>query len=190
MNRNKRLSLLQKDRYLGLTIVFLVTFGLTACVSSTQDNLQALADQFPVPELTPLEVVQIQMDAFRYNDELNQGIEIAFRFASPSNRQITGPVERFSLMIRSGVYAAMLNAQDVDYGSVVMQGPLAQVPVIVFTNDGSSWSYLFTLRRQNQDQYNQCWMTESVQFISTSPPDGRNARNTAVGEKLNSLYNS
>lgn len=188
MDRNS--TSLRKIRTFGLTHILLITIGFTGCVSPAQDNLQSLAEQFPAPVLTPLEVVQIQMDAFRYNDELNRGIEIAFRFASPSNRLVTGPVERFSLMIRSGVYAAMLNSLDVEYGRVVQEGPLAQIPVIVYSNNGSTSSYLFTLRRQNQNPYDQCWMTESVQFISTTPPGERNSRNTAVGERSDSLYDS
>jgi hypothetical protein len=82
----------------------------------------------------------------------------------------------------------MLNPLDIEYGSVVQEGPLAQVPVTVYSADGSSWTYLFLLGKQSQNQYDQCWMTESVQFVSTSPPGTGDTRNTAVGETSLSLY--
>ena len=51
----------------------------------------------PSAELAPEEVVAAQLHALRQNDPANRdaGIRIAFRFASPGNRQVTGPIERF-----------------------------------------------------------------------------------------------
>jgi len=161
--------------------LFVFLFGVFGCVSPESNELEDLAEKFPVPELTPLDVVQIQMDAFQKNDETNQGIAIAFRFASPANQSLTGPIERFTGMIRSGAYAAMVNSVDLVYGEVVIRGPIAQVPVTVISADGSSLSYLFTLGKQTQDPYDQCWMTESVQFYSTTPPGNGDAGNTAAG---------
>jgi len=47
-------------------------------------------DLVPTPALTPAEVVRIQLEALRNNDEQNRGIEVAFRFASPANRAKEG----------------------------------------------------------------------------------------------------
>ena len=53
----------------------------------------------PRPELSPEEVIRIQLEALRHNDEQDRGIEVAFRFASPANRASTGPLPRFIRMI-------------------------------------------------------------------------------------------
>ena len=56
----------------------------------------------PSPDLSPEDVVRIQVEALQRNDEPSPdaGIEAAFRFASPSNRRATGPLGRFSEMVR------------------------------------------------------------------------------------------
>src|ERR1700704_5439214 len=55
-------------------------------------------DLNPNPDLTPQQVVEFQLDALRHNDEptTDAGIERSFRFASPSNRLVTGPLSHFS----------------------------------------------------------------------------------------------
>ena len=52
-------------------------------------------DLVPDPALTPEQVVRIQLEALRNNDAGDRGIAVAFRFASPGNRQNTGPLPRF-----------------------------------------------------------------------------------------------
>ena len=56
----------------------------------------------PDPSLSPRDVVSIQIEALRNNDTPyeNRGIEVAFNFASPTNKRITGPIERFAVMVR------------------------------------------------------------------------------------------
>ena len=59
----------------------------------------------PNPNLTPEDVIRIQVEALQNNDSQDTGIEITFRFASPANRQLTGPLNRFKRMVRRGVDA-------------------------------------------------------------------------------------
>ena len=54
----------------------------------------------PDPALSPGDVVRIQLEALRRNDEQDRGIAVAFRFASPANRTNTGPLSRFIAMIK------------------------------------------------------------------------------------------
>ena len=63
-------------------------------IRAADSALRHLNRQRPSAEHAPQEVVRIQMEALRYNDEKNRGIEIAFRFASPSNKADTGPLPR------------------------------------------------------------------------------------------------
>ncbi|MEQ8807830.1 MAG: hypothetical protein RIE59_02080, partial [Imperialibacter sp.] len=59
--------------------------------------------ELPHPALSPQEVVHINFLALQKNDspELDHGIEIAWNFASPSNKENTGPIERFNIMVHN-----------------------------------------------------------------------------------------
>ncbi len=39
----------------------------------------------------------------------DRGIEVTFNFASPTNKRMTGPLERFKVMVRNSVYGPMIN---------------------------------------------------------------------------------
>ena len=69
-------------------LLSLCMFCILLPVFAFPESLDRLTDRLPTPELSPEEVVQIQMDAFRNNDVEDRGIEIAFRFASPANNKM------------------------------------------------------------------------------------------------------
>ncbi len=137
---------------------------------ATGDPLAELASKSPDPSLTPEEVVRIQMNAFRNNDAEDRGIEIAFRFASPANRRLTGPLPRFARMMRTVLYEPMLVAEEVEVSAAEIRGNLARVNVSLRTADGSSHRYVFFLTKQIAGDYAGSWMTEGV-----SVPDNRRA---------------
>ena len=96
---------------------------------SEPDRANPLSDAL-VPDSTfsPSEVVRVQLEALRHNDEQDRGIAVAFRFASPANRGNTGPLSRFIAMIKEGPYALMLGFREAAYGPVethVRPGPTA-----------------------------------------------------------------
>ena len=55
----------------------------------------------PNPSLKPIEVVSIQLNALKDNNNpyLNAGIAQTWEFAHPSNRKYTGPLESFIKMM-------------------------------------------------------------------------------------------
>ncbi len=114
----------------------------------------------PSPELTPDQVVRIQLEALRGNDARDSGIEVTFRFASPANRASTGPLPRFARMIKSG-YAAMLEFESVRYGPVETIGRFARQRVEL-SGPGGVTAYEFILERQQGGEFAGCWMTSSV----------------------------
>ena len=130
-------------------------------------NPNPLSDALvPEPALSPGDVVRIQLEALRHNDEQNRGIGVAFRFASPANRTNTGPLPRFVAMIKEGPYALMLSFVDVSYGPVETVAGRARQPVTL-TGPRSSITYWFYLSRQTERPYVDCWMTDAV-YIAQS----------------------
>ena len=153
------------------TVFVLFAVGAPAgdAVRGTEDPLgDALV---PRPELSPGEVIRIQLEALRHNDERDRGIEVAFRFASPVNRDHTGPLPRFVRMIKRGPYALMLDFREASYGTVEVTEDRARQRVTL-TGPRSRTSYWFLLSRQSEPPFVNCWMTDAV-YVERAP--GRTA---------------
>jgi opacity protein-like surface antigen len=118
----------------------------------------------PDPSLSPQDVVSIQIEALRNNDTPyeNRGIEVTFNFASPANKRITGPIERFAAMVRNPIYAPMINHRTAKYGKLMIEGEIASIDIILISEDGAYVGYRFTLSRQQGSQYEGSWMTDAV----------------------------
>ncbi|MDS0219942.1 DUF4864 domain-containing protein [Haloarcula sp. S1AR25-5A] len=116
----------------------------------------------PNCERPPGLVVHIQVLALQNNDPAtNEGINTTWRFASPSNRDLTGPYSNFVRTIRSG-FEPLLNATGVRYGALERDGDTASQPVTVVDANGTTTSYRWTVEKQTQSPYEDCWMTAGV----------------------------
>lgn len=154
----------------ALLLCCLITAG--AAFAAAADALQASEGGrpalVPAPSFSPAEVTQIQLDALRTNTLINEGIALTFRFASPANQQVTGPLSRFVNMLRSPPYDRLLNHREVEYGPLRVEDDTAYQPVIVTASDGQQAGYLWVMSRQRGGEYKDCWMTDAV--LSTEPP--------------------
>lgn len=118
----------------------------------------------PNPDLSPDDVVKIQLDALQNNDLTpdNEGIRLAFRFASPQNQEVTGPLERFIHIIKGSDYAPMVGFERAEVGVMLVLGDYAQQRVRVINRRRGSATYIFTLSRQHEPPYTDCWMIDAV----------------------------
>jgi hypothetical protein len=116
----------------------------------------------PDPKLSPQEVVRIVTQALANNDVNDNGIRTAWKFASPANQSMTGPVERFIPMVKSAAYAPMINSKSARYGDAQVQGDQAVELVVLTGADGSKTAYVFQLSRQADGPLKGCWMTDGV----------------------------
>ena len=123
-----------------------------------------LPNASPSPELGPAEVVQIQLQALRQNDETDAGIAVAFRFASPANKASTGPLERFVQMIKAGPYRLMLEFETASYKPIVVEG-IHALQRVTLVGRREIRTYDFFLRRQTGPPCKGCWMTEAVVVV-------------------------
>ena len=135
--------------------------------------VSAAAQPMPSPDLTPEEVVRLQVEALQRNDEPrpDAGIATAFRFASPGNRRATGPLERFAAMVKGPVYGDMLGFESAEYGVMRVEGDLAAQRVTLVQSDGRRVRYVFGLSKQTGGDCAGCWMTDSV--VREADPPGR-----------------
>ncbi len=128
----------------------------------------------PNIELTPDQVVVIVVDALKHNDPTkdDDGIATVFEFASPGNRAMTGPLERFTQMIKRG-FSDMLNHFDSSYGEMEISNNKALQSVWLTSRAGVETGYVFQLGRQIGGEYDGMWMTESVWPIGNRNPKGQ-----------------
>jgi hypothetical protein len=137
-------------------------------------------DKRPVPDkkLTPGQVVKIVMDALKNNDATDSGIAITFDFASPSNKEVTGPLERFIPMVKNETYAPMLNHKSAKYGKVLIKDDVAQQAVTLVDSTGKEAAYVFQLSKQTDGDLKGCWMTDGVMRIEP----GQEPREPKLGD--------
>ena len=130
----------------------------------------------PTCERPPELVIKIQVDAFGRNGELdgNAGILTAYRFASPQNRETTGPQLSFVRLIKQR-YAIMLRHESVEYGDVRdreegggenASRTLAQ-RVTLTDENGTETAFLWSVTKQDGGGYDGCWMTSGVRRVSS-----------------------
>jgi hypothetical protein len=124
-----------------------------------------LADLTPQPDLSPEQVVQYQVTSLQQNDnpKSDAGIERTFRFASPSNKEATGPLEKFVRIVKSPAYSPLLNNRASSILGSEVQGNQAKVGVKIVAADGREWTYVFILTKQSEGDFNNCWMTDGVE---------------------------
>ena len=63
----------------------------------------------PNKDLKPYDVVKIQLEALKNNSKNDEGIKQTWLFAHPDNKKITGPYERFRIMIYGQQYKYLIN---------------------------------------------------------------------------------
>jgi hypothetical protein len=118
----------------------------------------------PDPSLSPQDVVSIQIEALGNNDTPyeDRGIDVTFNFASPANKRMTGPLERFKVMVRNPTYGPMIDHHSAKYENLVVEDDSARVDVILSTKEGVYLGYRFFLSRQQGNAYEGSWMTDAV----------------------------
>ncbi|MCP9496124.1 MAG: DUF4864 domain-containing protein [Pyrinomonadaceae bacterium MAG19_C2-C3] len=151
--------------------------------AATKDNpiqsAKGKAEVQPSPDLTPNEVVRLQLQAFKRNDEPtpDSGIEIAFRFASPSNRETTGPLPRFVELVKNPAYRPLLNHRSASQSPIEINDDTARQRVRVVDESGATAIFIFTLSKQTQAPFAGCWMTDGVERA----PAGREDNTVIAG---------
>lgn len=125
----------------------------------------------PTPELEPVDVVAFQLKSLQENSN-GDGIAATFRFASPANKKITGPLARFSQLFDIPQYRPMLNHQSAEILLQNADETDAEVLAEIVDEDGSIHQYRFRLSRQSSGEYINCWMTDAVIW---NPRPGRSA---------------
>ena len=117
----------------------------------------------PSPDLTAREVVDIQLEALRDNDDpvSDAGIEQVWAFAHPDNRAMTGPLPRFKRMIKGSGYGVLINHTRAEVVALAEGGNRAAYQVRVVARDGGFYRFRWQLEKASLDA-GEAWMTTGV----------------------------
>jgi hypothetical protein len=133
------------------------------------------ADLKPNPKWSAADVVGIVLNALQHNDapSADHGIATAYLFASPENHRMTGPLDRFILLVKNPVYRSMLGFRSMRREAPIIDGRLARQRVTLIGASGERADYIFMLSKQSAGNYKGCWMTDGVLRVApASPPAG------------------
>lgn len=121
----------------------------------------------PDPGLPPIRVVEIQLEALQRNDRPvpDAGIAQTWAFAHPANRRMTGPLERFALMIKGPHYRLMLGHREHTIDPVFQSADLAVFAVRLVAADGRHAAFQWRVAKVAEGPYAGSWMT-----VGVSPP--------------------
>jgi hypothetical protein len=142
-------------RFLGV-VLLLAEF---ACRRQLADSGRS-----PAPQLSPLDVVKIQVYALEHLNEPtpNAGIWTTFQFASPVNRGVTGPYGHFLQLIKSAANRAFLDARSAQFSGARRNGSSAEITVELEDQERLRSRFIFSLSLQGAGPFKDCWMTDGV----------------------------
>jgi hypothetical protein len=118
----------------------------------------------PDPTENPEEVVSVQLEALRNNNDpyADAGIMTAYNYASPANRRSTGPLDSFIQMVKSPRYSVMIDFEEATRGPIEVSEKKADQKVTITGDSGRTVTYEFGLSVQSEGMFEGCWMTDRV----------------------------
>lgn len=145
-------------------LVILTVFAMGVVGAASAASLRQ-----PSPELSAEDVVRTQLKALQANDTPtpDAGIEQVWTFAHPVNKRMTGPLERFSSMLKAQTYAVLLNHRSHTLEIAQRDDNSVAFNVDVVGNSGAGFRYVWIVARAYGGGLDGSWMT-----VSVSPPTG------------------
>ncbi len=146
---------------MALIMVWLYAAPLHAALSNNPDQAA-----IPQPEvgLEPQDVVRIVINALANNDKpfADAGIATTFAFASPANKVNTGPLDKFTQMVKNDVYGIMVDHVESNFSEVVYDDNNAYQLVQLKGKNSIEIVFAFRLSKQLDGEFDGMWMTDAV----------------------------
>ena len=119
---------------------------------------------YPNPDIAPAEVIAIQLNGLQHNNipEVDTGIRQTWAFAHPRNRSMTGPLRRFTDMLRGPTYDMMLNHASHEIVPGQSGDGWRQFDVFMETENGEVMQFSWVVEKVTNGRYKNCWMTVAV----------------------------
>ena len=119
----------------------------------------------PRPTLKPLDVLLIQLNSLKNNNTpyTDAGIEQTWEFAHPTNKMMTGPLDRFKQMIYSRSYEILLSHKNSEIIILEESESKSIYKVIILSKDKRKYFYIWQVEKiLFEGELKDCWMTTNV----------------------------
>ena len=116
----------------------------------------------PSNKFDPYDVVKIQLKALKNNNEKDQGIMQTWLFAHPDNKKVTGPYERFRIMIYGQQYKYLINHSSHKINLISNTSNSYIYRIEILTNDKKLFFYEWQVEKGSDVDCNNCWFTSAV----------------------------
>lgn len=175
MKTLKRLAALSMWFALGAIAFGLATFNAVAFNANDAQQRtsrdvavaesQTINVQLPSKDLSPVEVVELQLQSMRESLADPNRLIDCYSLASPANRQQTGPFSRFASMVRQSPYDQLARCAKFQIGGAAVEKEYAAVLVSTLDHRGEPRAFRFLLHRHSQPPYEGCWLTDAVRVL-------------------------
>ncbi len=115
--------------------------------------------------IEPIQVVKIQLRGLKNNDEpyKDVGIEQTWEFAHPKNKNVTGPIEKFKVMLKGDSYSMLLNHIEHKVEQISVSGNMASFEVTVLDDKKRYYKFKWIVEKYVKDgPLKGCWLTTIV----------------------------
>ena len=119
----------------------------------------------PNNTISTKEVVKIQLSGLQQNDldYKDSGIEQTWQFAHPNNKRVTGPLNKFKMMIKSDSYSMMINHLSHTITELGSSDKWAQFEVIILDKDKIYHKFNWQVEKYTvEGSLKDCWLTTMV----------------------------
>ncbi|MFT5507255.1 MAG: hypothetical protein ACI89J_000319 [Hyphomicrobiaceae bacterium] len=149
----------------SLIALFALTISCFPLVTSSFAQAPILQ---PSLDLSPEDVVSIQLKALSDSENdprTNSGIARVWAFAHPANRAVTGPLARFTMMLQSPNYKALISHRAHHMRQISLTEDKAHFAIKITSNGGDLLGYSWQLGKAKTGKYQGMWMTTGVSLV-------------------------
>ena len=116
----------------------------------------------PSKDLEPFDVVKIQLEALKNNDSNDTGIKQTWLFAHPDNKKLTGPYDRFRIMIYGKQYKYLINHDSHKIKLISNSTNTYIYRIEILTEEKKLYFYEWHVQKGSDDNCKNCWFTTAV----------------------------
>ena len=116
----------------------------------------------PNKTLNPYDVVKIQLEALKKNNKDDNGIKQTWLFAHPDNKKITGPYERFRIMIYGQQYRFLLNHSSHKINLITNSSNRFIYRIEILSDKKQLFFYEWHVQKGSDEKCKNCWFTSAV----------------------------
>ena len=116
----------------------------------------------PNKKLEPYDVVKIQLEALKNNNKDDNGIKQTWLFAHPDNKKITGPYERFRIMIYGQQYKFLLNHSSHKINLITNSPNKFIYRIEILSDKKQLFFYEWHVQKGSEEKCKNCWFTSAV----------------------------